>query len=101
MRKIIGIAALMLTFILALVGCSDDGVPDGMQLVRGGEEYGYYFYAPKEWTPDSRGDISSVHVSSLDNSSVTVTSVAQSEEMKAMNTSDAPPTRCCKKIFYR
>lgn len=90
MKKVIGLAALILTVVLAFSACSDSDVPDGMQLVRGGEELGYYFYAPKEWTPDSRGDISSVHVSSLDNSSVTVTSVAESEEIKEIeNTQDA------------
>ena len=76
MKKILAIVALAIILALSFSGCSDGDLPDGMQLVRGGEEYGYYFFAPEEWTPNVSGSIASVHVSTLDNSSVTVASVA-------------------------
>ena len=46
-------------------------VPEGMKLVRGGEDVGYYFFAPTEWTVASDGDFNTVYVSSINNTSVT------------------------------
>ncbi len=45
-------------------------VPEGMKLVRGGEDIGYYFYAPTEWTVASDGMYNVVYVSSINNTSV-------------------------------
>ena len=53
-----------------LSSCGDSDLPEGMQLIRGGEEYGYYFYAPEEWTNSSVGSIARAHVSAIDTSSV-------------------------------
>lgn len=70
MKKIIAILLLLATA-LSLAACGkDDGVPDGMQLVRGGEEYGYYMYAPEEWTVSNYADISTAYASKFDMSSV-------------------------------
>ena len=56
---------------LSLVACGkEDGVPDGMQLVRGGENLGYYMYAPEEWTVSNYGNISTAYASKFDMSSV-------------------------------
>ncbi len=76
MKKFISLMLAVITLALTLASCgSDDDMPAGMKLVRGGEDIGYYFYAPEEWTISSYGEISAAHVSSLDNSSVTVVEV--------------------------
>lgn len=63
---------LIIAFLALFVSCSGGGdLPDGMQLVRGGEEIGYYFYAPEEWTVANNGEISAAYASQIDISSVT------------------------------
>ena len=63
----------MLLAFSVVVGCTNNGedAPDGMQTVKGGEEYGFYMYAPAEWTVANHGDIAAVYTSKIDNSSVT------------------------------
>ena len=74
MKRILTLFILCAVIVTSLVACSGNSdVPSGMQLVEGGDDIGYYFYAPKEWTVDNRANISSVHVSSIDTTSVTVT----------------------------
>ena len=64
--------ALVFTLLLFLVSCNgNDGAPDGMQLVRGGNDVGYYFYAPEEWTVANNGEISAAYTSKLDVTSMT------------------------------
>ena len=72
LMKKLGFILLALTLVFALYSCGKGDVPDGMQLVRGGEDIGYYFYAPEEWTVANQGNISAVYVSSLDSTSATV-----------------------------
>lgn len=69
---------LILCTLLSLSACNkkDDGIPDGMQLVRGGEKYGYYMYAPEEWTVASYGEVSSAYASNVDTSSISYVEVA-------------------------
>ncbi len=62
-----------LSAMLMLVGCKDDEAPDGMRLVRGGSDVGYYFYGPEEWTVANLGDIACTYVSKIDTTSVTFT----------------------------
>ena len=50
-------------------------IPSGMQVVAGGKELGYYFYAPEEWTISNIGDIKAAYVSRVDNTSVTFVEV--------------------------
>lgn len=70
MKRIISLLTL-LALALTLVSCGEkEELPDGMQLVRGGEEYGYYFYAPEEWTVSNLGDIAAAYASSVDSTSV-------------------------------
>lgn len=77
MKKVIStilIIAMMLTMASMLASCGESDVPSGMQLVRGGEDIGYYLYAPEEWTvanQESLG-ISCAYVSKLDNTSITM-----------------------------
>lgn len=72
-RKFIAIL-LALATVIGLASCSGNAeAPEGMQLVRGGEEVGYYFYAPEEWVAANMGNISATYVSTIDNTSVTFT----------------------------
>lgn len=71
--KKLAFIAIFSALILSLFSCEkNDGAPEGMQLVRGGEEYGYNFYAPEEWTVANNGDIAAAYASKIDVSSVTL-----------------------------
>lgn len=68
--------AMLLLSLLLLCGCGDEiDVPDEMQLVGGGAEDGYYFFAPEEWTVSNIGEVDAVYVSRVDTSSVTFVKV--------------------------
>ena len=74
MKKSVSIL-LVITLIFAMaalfVSCtSDSDLPEGMKLLRGGEEVGYYLYAPEEWTSANHGDIACAYASKVDNSSI-------------------------------
>ena len=77
MKKTISLVLALITIFGAacsLASCSDSDVPYGMQLIRGGEELGYYFYGPEEWVvanSESEG-IACSYVSKLNNTSVTL-----------------------------
>lgn len=74
MKRIISMLLALITVfsIFALTSCSNkDGVPKGMQLVRGGEDVGYYFYGPEEWAVANYADISCTYASKIDMSSMT------------------------------
>jgi hypothetical protein len=69
---------VMIINLLAMTSCSGaDGAPDGMELVKGGESDGYYFYGPEEWVIANLGDIGCTYASKIDTSSM---SFAQSEK---------------------
>ena len=71
MKRIISLL-LILASVIGLTACAaDDGIPEGMQLLRGGEDLGYYMYIPEEWVPASMGEVTAAYVSSVDNTSVT------------------------------
>lgn len=76
MKKILSIL-LLLSLAIGLVSCNNKNsdIPEGMQLVRGGSDIGYYMYAPEEWTVSNQGNISAVYASGVDSSSVTYTEV--------------------------
>lgn len=66
------LALVMIICTLSLTACGkDDGAPDGMQLVRGGEDAGYYFYGPEEWIVANVGDIACTYASKIDLTSMT------------------------------
>ena len=74
MKRIIAMIMALITVlgILTMTSCSkNDGAPDGMQLVRGGEDVGYYFYGPEEWVIANYADISCTYASKIDMSSMT------------------------------
>ena len=62
-----------------LFACSDSDLPEGMQLVKGGEDVGYYFYAPEEWTLSNYGQISAAYASNVDSSSISFTYIGEPE----------------------
>lgn len=83
MKRLISLVlalSLILVIAASLVSCSESDVPPGMQLVRGGEEVGYYFYCPDEWIIANDGDVSVCYVSKLDPTSVLFTEATMPEE---------------------
>lgn len=84
MKRLISLVLVlccMLVLGASLVSCKNDSdIPVGMQLVRGGEEYGYYFYCPEEWTIANDGNISVCYVSKLDPTSVLFTEAEMPSE---------------------
>ena len=66
------LALVMIINLFAMTSCSgSDGAPDGMALVKGGENEGYYFYGPEEWVIANFGDIGCTYASKIDTSSMT------------------------------
>jgi hypothetical protein len=66
------ILTMMAFALLSLTSCAEnDGAPEGMTLVRGGEDVGYYFYGPEEWVVANLGDIACTYASKIDTSSMT------------------------------
>lgn len=66
------ILALMISSLFTLTSCGqDDGAPEGMVLVRGGDSFGYYFYGPEEWVVANVGDIACTYASKIDTTSMT------------------------------
>ena len=80
MKKVCAFLLILATLTLslgALTSCSNENqVPEGMQLVAGGEALGYYFYAPEEWTVSNVGEIKSAYVSRVDTTSVSLVKVS-------------------------
>ena len=78
MKKILAVLIIALS-IFALASCGDTDVPDGMQLVGGGEDKGYYFYAPEEFTVASLADVDAVYISAVNTTSITFTQISEEE----------------------
>ncbi len=70
MKKIYALLILIIT-VTALAACKSSDAPDGMQTVMGGDNIGYYFYAPEEWTVANLGEIATTYASSVDKTSAT------------------------------
>ena len=73
--SLILLIAVLASALCVLGSCSggEDDVPKGMQLVKGGEDVGYYFFGPEEWVIANQGEIAVTYVSSVDYSSVSFT----------------------------
>ena len=75
MKKLILLLICILS-ITALAACDGkDDTPEGMQLVYGGEDAGYYFYAPEEWLISNVGDIKAAYISRVNTTSVSFSEV--------------------------
>ena len=77
MKKLL-LTAILLLAAISLFGCSGEELPEGMQLVNGGVDKGYYFYAPEEWTVSNVAAIDAAYASKTDNSSVTFAEIDKS-----------------------
>lgn len=73
--------ATLVSAAFSLVSCSGSDTPEGMQLVAGGEELGYYFYAPEEWTPSCVGNIKAAYISRVNSTSVSFAEVKSFDKM--------------------
>ena len=75
MKRILAILltlTLTVSALFTLTSCGqDDGAPDGMALVKGGESVGYYFYGPEEWVVANVGSIACTYASKIDTTSMT------------------------------
>ncbi len=60
---------------LCLFSCDGNTAPEGMQLCRGGEKYGYDFYVPEGWTLSYFGDIAGAYVTAVNPTSVTLAAI--------------------------
>ncbi len=73
MKKILSTIFLMIIVISTLVSCGGAQAPEGMQLVEGSDELGYYFYGPEEWLisniKNPNTNISVTYASKVDSSS--------------------------------
>lgn len=80
MKRILSLL-LLIASITGLVSCrkKNDDIPEGMQLVRGGSDIGYYMYVPEEWTVSNQGNISAAYVSKIDSTSATYTETEHPE----------------------
>ena len=81
MKKITSIILILATLLsLALLtSCKKSDAPEGMQLVKGGADYAYSFYAPEEWVVANLGDIACTYASRVDTSSMTFTETTRPE----------------------
>ena len=80
MKRIISLLlALVVIFsAFSLTSCGKKSdAPEGMQLVQGGEKYGYYFYGPEEWVVANHGSIACTYASAVDLSSMTFAETAK------------------------
>ena len=74
MKKVLSMILTLIIVLsaLSLTACKkDDGVPEDMRLVKGGDDVGYYFYGPEEWVVANIGDIACTYASKVDTSSMT------------------------------
>ena len=82
MKRILAALLVLITLfgVLAMTSCKNkDGIPKGMQLVRGGGDVGYSFFGPEEWVVANFGNISCTYASKIDMSSMTFTETEKPE----------------------
>ena len=74
MKKVILIFLIIIS-VLTIVSCGEAEAPEGMQLVYGSEEDGYYFYSPEGWNISNLEGIKAAYVSKVNTTSVSFTEV--------------------------
>ena len=80
MKKLL-VSIILILSIFALVSCDGGAdIPDGMQLVAGGEGEGYYFFAPEEWIISNVGNIKAAYISRVNLTSVSFAEVKLQDE---------------------
>lgn len=74
MKRLTALLLFVIISVLSLVSCGEStDIPEGMQLVRGSDALGYYFYSPDGWAVANQGGIAATYVSAIDTTSVTLT----------------------------
>lgn len=75
MKKVLSLVLVIIMLfgtVATLASCEEESdVPAGMQLVRGSDELGYYFYGPEGWVVANHGDIACTYASKLNNTAFT------------------------------
>ena len=81
MKRITSIVLVIATLLslLALTSCKKSDAPEGMQLVMGGDDYAFSFYAPEEWVVANLGSIACSYASRVDTTSMTFTETVKPE----------------------
>jgi len=75
-KKILIMLTLLLLCAISLCSCGGSAdAPEGMQLVMGGEELGFYFYSPEEWIVANHGEVAASYASTVNSTSVTFTKI--------------------------
>lgn len=69
MKKLLALLVLVIA-IFSLVACGESDVPENMQTAAGGDDAGYYFYAPDGWFVSSTNGITTAYVSKVNNTSI-------------------------------
>lgn len=82
-KKILLILTLICSAFL-LMGCGDEyDTPEGMQFIGGGDDKGYYFFAPEEWTKgEQMNGMSYVYASRVDTTSISFVEIDPSSFVK-------------------
>ena len=81
MKRITSIILILATLLsLALLtSCKKSDAPEGMQLVKGGIDYAYSFYAPEEWVVANLGEVACTYASRVDTTSMTFAETTRPE----------------------
>lgn len=73
MKKLTALLLILILAAFSFTACDgSNDVPTGMQLVRGGDDIGYYLYSPEGWIVSSQGNIAASYVSLVDTTSITL-----------------------------
>lgn len=70
------LALILILATLLLASCGEAEAPEGMQLVYGSDEDGYYFYSPANWNISNLDGIKAAYVSKINITSVSFSEVA-------------------------
>ncbi len=76
-KKVFRLTLIIISAVATLLLCTacgeGDGAPEGMQLAKGSDELGYYFYVPEEWLLSPYSEIAASYASTVDTSSASYT----------------------------
>ena len=81
MKRITSIILILATLLslTLLTSCKKSDAPEGMQLVKGGADYAYSFYAPEEWVVANLGEVACTYASRVDTTSMTFVETTRPE----------------------
>ena len=82
MKKLLALLISIIA-VLGLTSCGESDIPEGMQLVTGSDEAGYYFYAPEGWVTFNSDGVASAYVSTANPTSVSFVEMTSEKIKKA------------------